>query len=158
MILREAQGDAWELSRNNGILCLTTNSIVTNAGACVMGAGIALEAKKRFPHLPHALGARIQASGNHVYDLGAWGQEAYDATWRIVSYPVKDHWKDTASSYLIERSMRELDDLLRNLHWEDRPVYLPRPGCGNGKRTWEGDVEPLLQRVTRRQSIIFVCK
>lgn len=56
---------------------------------------------------------------------------------RLVTFPVKVHWKDTASLDLIRRSAL---DLMATLDmpplWPTRKVILPRPGCGNGGLSW----------------------
>ena len=131
----EQFGDAWELSKGN-ILCITTNGHVKKSGEAVMGRGIASQAKERFPALPAYLGDNLLRLGNHVYWLGKWGK------WFLISFPVKHHWKELADLELIEQSVQELKDILIE---SQMLVYLPRPGCGNGRLYWE-DVQPLLSK------------
>ena len=44
-------------------ICITTNSILNKNGELVMGAGVALEAKQRFPELPKVYGSKIKKMG-----------------------------------------------------------------------------------------------
>lgn len=44
-------------------VCITTNSILNKNGELVMGAGVALEAKQRFPELPKVYGSKIKKDG-----------------------------------------------------------------------------------------------
>ena len=126
----ETVGDIWNF-RNEGWIVITTNGIVRKDGACVMGRGVALQAKQRFARLPFELGERLRERGNHVHSFPDYG---------IVSFPVKHHWKEPADPSLIEQSARELFDLSLGV---DRKFYLVRPGCGNGQLSWE-TVRPLL--------------
>lgn len=52
--MKEAQGDLWTLPAE--FRCITTNGIWSkNTGEAVMGAGVALDAKRRYPDLPRRL-------------------------------------------------------------------------------------------------------
>lgn len=129
--MREAVANAWNYIETGNIdaLCITTNGEVRRDGACVMGAGIAKEAKERHPAFPYYIGERISDYGNqpYLYRPGA-GQ------FFLVSFPVKHHWRDKADWHLIERSAKQLAFLANALDWEQ--VVLPRPGCGNGRLDW----------------------
>lgn len=64
------------------------------------------------------------------------------------SFPVKHNWYEHADLKLIERSAKELVDTIDDIFLDpdDRPptIYLPRPGCGNGRLKWE-DVKPVIE-------------
>ena len=63
----------------------------------VMGRGVALQAKSRFPGIEHALGKLIREYGNHVGvipRLAGWPPVA------AISFPVKHHWRQAARSRL----------------------------------------------------------
>lgn len=131
-------GDLWHYPAD--IRVITTNGMVKRNGECVMGAGCALQAKNFFPRLSYHLGALINERGNHVHDLGKWG--GFDS--RLVSFPVKHLWMQRADLALIEQSCQELVAHAANFAHTVRYV-IPRPGCGNGDRTWE-EVAPILER------------
>jgi hypothetical protein len=141
--MREAKGDAWELAKLQidkrlRVLCLTTNGFVKQDGRAVMGRGIAAEAKKRFPQLPTLLGAFIRAHGNTLHMLGYWGGE-----YLLCSFPVKHHWRENADLELIRQSAEALAGMAHN-ELALCEIYLPRPGCGNGKLRWK-DVKPVIE-------------
>ena len=117
----------WDIAR-----VITTNGTVKNNGEAVMGRGCAREAADMWPRLPEYLGQRLARFGNHVFDLGTWGQVDY-----LLSMPVKHHWREQASLTLICQSRNELETVATAIGVEC--VVLPRPGCGNGGLEWDGD-------------------
>lgn len=138
----EQQADIWHYWDDGLWIAVTTNGTLRADGACVMGRGIAQQAAQRFPFLPFDLGRAIRASGNHVY---AFPKQ------RIFSYPVKAHWKEPASFYLIQRSAEELAVIARAMQLPQ--VALVRPGCGNGGRDW-AEVQPSIASILDNRFII----
>lgn len=135
--MREAQADLW----TEGMYCptvITTNGAVRKDGAAVMGRGCALEAKQRLPLLPAFLGAKLQSFGNHVHTFRL-------SNTRIVTFPVKHHWRQQADLELLRRSAEELVSLTNRRRWVN--VVMPRPGCGNGGRDWNTEVKPILEEL-----------
>ncbi len=59
----------------------------------------------------------------------------------LASFPVKRHWHEAADPELIRSSARQLVALADKFGYER--VVLPRPGCGNGRLSWEG-IRPIL--------------
>lgn len=102
-------GDIWNFHKL-GPVCVATNGIVKVNGEAVMGAGVALEAAKRFPSLPRELG-NVLDKGNHVW---------YFSLYNLFTFPTKNHWKDNSSLELIEQSAIELLTLVEKLgNYED---------------------------------------
>lgn len=130
--MKEVFGDIWDYHNKGNWVVVSTNGTVRTDGACVMGRGIALQAKQKFPKLPHELGENIQSKGNQVY--------VFD-TYQIITVPVKHHYWERADLSLIEEGVRYLSLLPVELG----DVYLPRLGCGNGKLDWN-DVRPVLEK------------
>ena len=127
----EIQGDIWEAHALGHWIVITTNGIVRKDGACVMGRGVARDAALRYPILPVLLGTLLTEHGNHVFRLGSY---------RIITFPVKHHWREPADLDLIRQSAIEL---LTGTVTLEPPIYMVRPGCGNGQLAWE-DVRPVL--------------
>lgn len=123
--MREAYGDLWAFHDRGFWIGVTTNGDVRKDGAAVMGRGVALQAKQKFPGIEYEVGARIRKLGNHVQPL---------VKYRIMTFPVKHHWFSLADLGLINRSCGELMSRIHNRNI--RRIYLPRPGCGNGKLDW----------------------
>jgi len=133
----EIRGNLWShLDKQGCQLCVTTNSDVRRDGHGVMGRGCAREALDRWPELGLVLGKSLRAFGNTVQLLSD--------THRIWSFPVKHHWNEPAKLSLISDSVAQLNALAvasANEH-ENWTWILPRPGCGNGRLTWDV-VEPI---------------
>lgn len=123
----EVTGNLWDYPAD--VRIITTNGSINSKGECVMGRGCAKEAKERFPSLAKDLGSRIKAEGNHPY--------AFDSG--IITFPVKHKWFEWADLLLIRTSVLQLKRMLD----PTKTYVMPRPGCGNGKRTWN-EVRPLL--------------
>lgn len=139
----EWTGNLWDIKAD--AKCITTNGFVKKNGEAVMGAGIAKQAAKRLPQLPRALGNAISAYGNHVAYLALeWVRPENGKPYEVdyISFPVKHHWKQPADLELIKRSAVELRALADTWKWDS--IILPRPGCGNGKRTW-AEVKPMIE-------------
>lgn len=135
--MKEKTGNIWDTDCD--VIAITTNGEVKKNGELVMGKGIALQAKQRYPDLPKILGDFVSTMGNIpeiVYDT--------DLSKRIiVSLPTKNHWRDKSDIELIKKSLLSIEFML------DPPITIaiPRPGCSNGGLNWEDvkkEIEPLL--------------
>jgi hypothetical protein len=128
----EIRGNLWDyFNLPNHIIFITTNGAITKSNRAVMGRGCALEAKTRFPHLPKVLARLIEMNGNIVQELmtGLW------------VFPVKHSWEMDADLSLIKDSAEQLRRMA--MIQSNITFTVPRPGCGNGRLSWE-DVRPLL--------------
>ena len=145
-------GNAWELingSKYDG-LCLTTNGTVKSNGACVMGRGIALEAKQKLPGIDKYLGNSIVTKGNISVHLGS----IKDNT-QLFSFVVKHNYYEEADIELIKLSCLQLMAWINKL--DLKAVLLPRPGCGNGKLKWV-DVQPIIEPLLDDRVVIVSFK
>lgn len=134
-------GDFWQYEADFHVI--TTNGDVRKDGACVMGRGVAEQAKGRFPHLPYVLGGMLKENGNVVQDLGEWGRLG-ERAYHLWAFPVKHHWRDQADLALIEQSVLALQAAaLHSPASRHKRFVLVRPGVGNGQRHW-AEVEPLV--------------
>ena len=157
----ELRGNIWDLAGPHDIICITTNGSVTKSGAAVMGRGIALEAKRRYPGIENILGRNIQLYGNIVQYI-IDGIYSFPVKCRgMVPGPNRDQYvvnhmrgkfKDTddipgwalkAHDWLIRDSCVQLVELLQN---DARDVYIGRPGVGAGELPWE-DVKSIIEPV-----------
>ena len=124
------EGNLWKFHTPANWIVIPTNGSIRHDGACVMGRGVALQAKKRYSDLPYELGQYIRRFGNVVHTFREYG---------LLSFPVKHKWFEKADLELIEQSAKQL------LYVVDRPIYLPMVGCGNGRLAWK-DVKPVLDK------------
>lgn len=147
--MREINGDIWDYYDKGKWIVITTNGTIKNNGDAVMGRGIALQAKNRFPELPKELGELLEAEGNRLFIY---------LKKRLFTLPVKHNWWEKADLTLIERGIYELGEI-----YDDCPgmvssdICLPRVGCGNGKLNWE-DVKPILEKYLKDDRFIVVNK
>jgi len=140
--MKEVFGDLWKF---DGIIAITTNGFVKKDRTYVMGRGCARQTAVRFPELPRKLASRISTEGNRVF---------YFPEYRLITFPVKHNWWETADLGLIERSARELLRIIEVKNIKEA-VYLPRPGCGNGRLKWE-DVKKILSRILKSDQFHIV--
>lgn len=133
----EAKGNIWEYHNKGYLTVIPTNGALKNNGENVMGKGLALQAKQRFPDLPLKLGTAIKYNGNNVYLFPEY---------RTISFPVKHHWSEKADLRLINTSALQLLDVLEMIVASvPIKVALPKVGCGAGNLNWE-EVKPILSK------------
>lgn len=107
-------------------LVVTTNRVVKHDGSLVMGAGIAAEFAKKDSMIPKKLGNKVTTLGNQCHLVFSSILEKY-----IISFPTKEHFKDPSPLWLIEKSTKELVELV-NENQYIHTVSMPLPGCGLG--------------------------
>jgi hypothetical protein len=123
--------DIWNFYNQGYWIVIPTNGFVKNNGECVMGRGLAFQAKTKFPDLPKELGDRLREYGNEVFTF--W-------KYHLITFPVKRVWWEKADISLIEKSSKSLQEIFKyNLSGIKTPIYLPKVGCGNEKEIVGGD-------------------
>lgn len=121
---------------------VTTNGIIKKDGKAVMGAGIAKYCRDTFPYVDKTLGDLLRDNGNHVYQLGLWKKPDCNGAFMLLSFPTKNDWRDASDLKLIQQSCKEIMVIAyeQNLN----KVYMPCPGCTNGRLDYWNDVRPVL--------------
>lgn len=121
----------------------------------IMGKGIALEFRKRFPEclIPYkqACENRKLVPGKLLFvrlvvqpDLFGRKRPA------IILFPTKDHWRDKSRIEWIEQGLIFLKN---NYHeWSLKSLAMPQIGCGLGGLKWE-QVKPLIGRYFNDEQI-----
>lgn len=139
--MKEVKRNIWDLydsyvkEKMAKAIVIPTNGTVKKDGCAVMGAGLAYDAKKRWPDFPKKLGHSLQIYGNVPMPFDEY---------KIITFPVKHNWWEKADIGLIELSARTLRDMTDNRIMFSC-IFLPHVGCGNGKLNWK-DVKPILER------------
>jgi len=97
----------------------------------VMGAGVALAFKTRFPAMFNAYKTACNAGEVRPGSLHIWRTHT---EW-ILNFPTKRHWRDNSKYEDIEDGLKDLRTYLDSL---GRPVRvaLPALGCGHGGLDW----------------------
>jgi hypothetical protein len=132
--MKVIKDDIWNYYKK-GWIVITTNGFVKKNGECVMGRGIAKQARDKFPGFADKLGKQIKCYGNKVY---CWMDE------QIITFPTKHNWWETSDIKLIEESAKRLAETI-NIFDTLPKVYMPKPGCSNGRLKWV-DVEPVIDK------------
>lgn len=139
--LTEIKGDLFELLKTGAYdgACITTNGVLRRNGHAIMGAGVAKVCVERMPNAEALLGPKIRQNGNITQLIGYYNDKP------VLSFPTKNHWRDSSDIELIKQSCRDLIDYI-NTHNLQR-VLLPKPGCQNGGLDWStvrAEITPLL--------------
>lgn len=132
--MKEDSGDLWTYNAEYRVV--TTNGVINSSGSLVMGAGVALQARQRFPRMPLELGLLVKMRGNVPF---LFEQE------RVITLPTKNDWRDNSDLNLIVSSVKRLVALVDER--EVSSVVMTRPGCGNGRLEWKdvkAEIEGLL--------------
>src|SRR6266581_1022868 len=122
---------------------------LVNAVNCVgvMGKGIALEFKKRFPdmyedYVKRCKTGQVQVEKPYLYRslLPPW----------ILNFPTKDHWRGVSR---LSDIIAGLEYMGRHYHeWEIESLAVPALGCSNGQLEWRV-VGPTLYRYLSQYDI-----
>lgn len=106
----------------------------------VMGKGIALGFKERFPEMYRDYVRRCE---NHEVELGKpYVFRALTQPW-IINFPTKDHWRSASRLEAIHSGITYLADHYRQ--WGIESLAVPPLGCGEGGLEWR-IVGPTLYR------------
>jgi O-acetyl-ADP-ribose deacetylase (regulator of RNase III) len=119
------------------IVCIPTCRELNSRGELIMGAGLALEFKNKFPMLPSIFGEALRANPN----AGVILTKFPEAVVSIAAVPSKNKWREPADIQLINESLNCLVDYV-NIHGVST-VLLPRLGCGLGGLNWFSCVRTL---------------
>jgi O-acetyl-ADP-ribose deacetylase (regulator of RNase III)/uncharacterized protein YwgA len=104
----------------------------------VMGKGVALEFKKRFPRMAKDYADRC---ARKEVRLGEPYLYVDQAGARIINFPTKGHWRSSSRLADIERGLDHLSTHFAE--WGVTSLALPPLGCGNGGLAWS-EVGPLI--------------
>jgi O-acetyl-ADP-ribose deacetylase (regulator of RNase III)/uncharacterized protein YwgA len=113
----------------------------------VMGKGIALEFKKRFPEMFDDYAERCVRK-----DVKPGVPYLYKTLFppQIINFPTKDHWKSVSRIADIDRGLQLL--VTHYKEWGVTSLAIPPLGCGNGQLEWKA-VGPLIYRYASQMDI-----
>ncbi len=113
----------------------------------IMGKGIALEFKKRFPEMFKDYAERCRRGEVHLGQPYLYRRLV--PPW-ILNFPTKDDWRSLTRLSDIEAGLRYLEAHYQ--HWGIMSLAVPPLGCGNGQLEWRV-VGPTLFRYLRLLAI-----
>jgi hypothetical protein len=144
--MKEIIGNIWVQAKYPAYIVIPTNGVVKHNGECVMGRGLAYQAKIKYPDLPKELGGYIKDHGNIVFVF---------CEYNLLTFPVKHMYNQKADISLINESAKQLREILLDKFWLS-PVYIPHVGCGNGGLLWS-DVKPIIEQYFGDLENIIIC-
>jgi O-acetyl-ADP-ribose deacetylase (regulator of RNase III)/uncharacterized protein YwgA len=104
----------------------------------VMGKGVALEFKKRFPGMFDDYAARCERKQVRLGEPYLYRDLAGTM---VVNFPTKDHWRSPSRLADIERGLDYF--VAHNAEWGISSIAFPPLGCGNGGLEWS-EVGPII--------------
>lgn len=125
-------GNAYDVVQPGEAVCVTTNGEIKANGRAVMGRGCAEYVAKTFPGTADRLAALLKQYGNRAFNLGSYHHNGNSI--RIISFPTKNKWRDNSSLPLIRSSAEQLVGIADKFGLQR--IYVPIPGCTNGKLVW----------------------
>lgn len=103
----------------------------------VMGKGVALEFKKRFPLMARDYADRCARGEVRLGEPYLFAEQGR----RIINFPTKGHWRSPSRLRDIEAGLDRL--VVQMAEWGIAGIALPPLGCGNGGLEWS-QVGPLI--------------
>jgi O-acetyl-ADP-ribose deacetylase (regulator of RNase III) len=121
----------------SGDLLKENSEAIVNTVNCVgvMGKGIALQFKQRWPQNFKVYAAAchrklLKPGAMFIHDLGEWAKPRF-----IINFPTKVHWRGDSKIEYIEKGLDDLVLQVRRLGIKS--IALPPLGCGNGGLDWD---------------------
>ena len=104
----------------------------------VMGKGLALEFKKRYPENFEAYARACSSDEVFTGEMYLWSKDDM----YIFNFPTKNHWRNPSRLEYIQEGLKDLSRLVRHHHIPS--IAIPRLGCGLGGLSW-AVIYPLIE-------------
>lgn len=114
----------------------------------IMGKGIALEFKKRFPEMFKDYVLRCERKQVKPGVPYLFKESMFSS--QIINFPTKTHWRAASRIEDIEKGLRILSEKYKE--WGVKSIAMPPLGCGNGQLLWEA-VGPLIYKYASKWDI-----
>lgn len=116
----------------------------------VMGAGVALAFKKKYPEMFKEYARQCKEKEITPGKPTVWKHEdMFSKGLEIINFPTKNHWRNPSEYEYIEKGLIWLSNYLKNR--EGLTITLPALGCGHGGLDWER-VKRLIQKYLEKTS------
>lgn len=109
----------------------------------VMGKGIALQCKNRYPEMFDAYKELCDSQCFDVGNLALWRGQERD----VLLFPTKKHWRNSSKISYIESGLEKFIET-----WDKfnaNTIAFPKLGCGNGGLSWT-EVQPIMENYLKR--------
>lgn len=130
-------------------------AVLVNPVNCVgvMGKGLALQFKKRFPENFKFYRSMFERYKLRIGEVTLFCLDTDSYPLYIINFPTKDHWKDESKIEYIEAGLVDLVSHIKIFHIKS--IAIPPLGCGLGGLHWS-DVKALLYKYLAELSDITV--
>lgn len=105
----------------------------------VMGKGLALSFKQRYPEMFNAYRKACEKHQLTIGKLMIW----YAPDHWILLFPTKENWRNPSKLEYIEKGLMKFVNTYADKNITS--IAFPRLGCGNGELNWD-DVRPLMEK------------
>jgi O-acetyl-ADP-ribose deacetylase (regulator of RNase III) len=112
----------------------------------VMGAGIALDFKRRYPSMFESYKMQCETGQLKIGTLMFYTPKT-DPDKKICLFPTKEHWANPSRVEYIEAGLQAF--VRYHKEWNIRSIAFPKLGCGLGGLNWEYEVKPLMEKYLR---------
>lgn len=112
----------------------------------VMGKGLALSFKQRYPQMFEKYRAACE---KHLLTIGKL-MLFYETDHWLLLFPTKEHWRNPSKLEYIEKGLMKFVQTYAEKSITS--IAFPRLGCGNGELDWT-DVKPLMERYLKELPI-----
>ena len=121
----------------------------------VMGAGVALAFKQRYPEMFDEYVTECRAGTIRPGKPSVWiYRDMISKDVEIVNFPTKDHWRKPSEYSYIDEGLMWLANYLKDK--SEKIVTLPALGCGHGQLEWEKVRSMIVDRLNESPAKIFV--
>lgn len=132
---------------------MSTQTIVNTVNCIgVMGAGLALEFRLRYPRMHEDYVERCDK--NQVHPGVPYLYRAYEAPW-ILNFPTKDHWRNPSRITWIERGLNHF--ITNYKQWGVTSAAFPKLGTNKGGLDWN-EIKALMEKKLQSLPIkVHIC-
>lgn len=121
----------------------------------VMGAGVALAFKNKYPEMFKAYVKQCKAKEITPGNPNVWKEgDMFSKGIEIINFPTKNHWQNPSEYEYIESGLIWLSDYLKNR--DGLTITLPALGCGHGGLDWERVKKLILNHLEKSSNRILV--
>lgn len=131
--------------------------IMINTVNCVgvMGAGVALAFKKRFPEMFDDYAEKCRSGIIRPGLPSVWLQkDMISKDIEIINFPTKNHWKNPSEYHYIDDGLEWLSKYLEDK--SGKVVTLPALGCGHGGLDWDRVRSMIAEKLKNSPAHIYV--
>ncbi len=151
--MEEIKGNLWDYHTQGSFICIMVNCTPNSRGKAIMGKGIAQQAVVKYPDLPKLLGStQIEYAGKTFFTARSRRPQVF-LKYRLITFPTKVTWDQDSDLTLIENSCKYLVAIVDKMKSLKVPIYLSKPGVGNGNLEW-GEVSKILEPILDDRFIV----